>query len=312
MLTNEDVEKTIPKAPSWHVLMAGRNNRVLTSESGMGTYIHMGQMSGCPVAIKVLVNGAWLSAKDKAEHKANFDKEEQLLAKLNHDKILPLLGRTNVKPSGEAYYVMQYTPHGDLFTYIASNVANKVDWEAVLGFTYDITAALSYLHSQGIAHRDIKPENVLVMSLKGDCKLCDFGLAAEDYPSDYAYREMKEGDTCGSPGFAAPEILDATNKHISLKADIFSLGMLMYCLAEKNAIGIGYGLPYQDMFCPRELAAKTLSEERPEIQSANECEGYKNLMVKAWSLHPKDRPTAKAMEPVLGMLLDCEKKKMGK
>merc|ERR1711870_85665 len=43
-------------------------------------------------------------------------------------------------------------------------------------FTYQISRALCYLHSAGVAHRDLKPANVLVNK---DCavKLCDFGLA---------------------------------------------------------------------------------------------------------------------------------------
>ena len=49
-------------------------------------------------------------------------------------------------------------------------------------FTYNMAAALHYLHSFRIIHRDIKPENLLVYAYPDSTKvlkLCDFGLATE-------------------------------------------------------------------------------------------------------------------------------------
>ena len=44
----------------------------------------------------------------------------------------------------------------------------------------DVTEALSFLHSKGIAHRDLKPENVLCVyrDRLTPVKLCDFDLGS--------------------------------------------------------------------------------------------------------------------------------------
>ena len=44
-------------------------------------------------------------------------------------------------------------------------------------FSYQIFAGLKYLHSKGIVHRDIKPENMLISTVTGRLKICDFGSA---------------------------------------------------------------------------------------------------------------------------------------
>lgn len=73
----------------------------------------------------------------------------------------------------------------------------------------------------GFAHRDYKAEN-LVIDVNCDIKLIDFGLS---YRLDQGYATDCLGTTC----LMAPEI-NNHETHCPLKADVFSVGVLLYLL----------------------------------------------------------------------------------
>ena len=60
-----------------------------------------------------------------------------------------------------------------------------------------ILSALKYLHEKNIIHRDIKGANILI-SKDGNCKLADFGLAAN------CLRKSTIGAPIGTPYWSNP------------------------------------------------------------------------------------------------------------
>lgn len=101
----------------------------------------------------------------------------------------------------------------------------------------DVTNGLEYLHEfKGIIHRDLKPSNLLVKENR--IKISDFGvsLILENNANDA--REL--GKTMGTPAFYAPELCQFVNNRLSLindnkknidkRIDIWSLGVILYCL----------------------------------------------------------------------------------
>jgi len=81
------------------------------------------------------------------------------------------------------------------------------------------------MHQKRIVHRDLKPENILLNSKEDgvlDVRIADFGLAVE------LQEEEKLTKKCGTPSYIAPEVLEGNG--YDFKADIFSLGSLMYNL----------------------------------------------------------------------------------
>lgn len=96
----------------------------------------------------------------------------------------------------------------------------------LLEVIYGLTEAFSFLHHHSIYHGDIKPRNILV-GKDNLLKITDFNLV-----TNKKYNTSVQG----SPGYMAPEIQEAYDKHAknqdftlryrSSKADVYSLGLL--------------------------------------------------------------------------------------
>ncbi|OJD33579.1 serine threonine-protein kinase chk1 [Diplodia corticola] len=157
------------------------------------------------------------------------------------------------KHLGRHHNVIQYLSHGEdrLYTWIAMELADggdlfdKIEADEGVGedvahlYFTQLVNAVSYMHSKGVAHRDIKPENML-LSVNGDLKLSDFGLAALFQISG---RKRLCNSVCGSPPYIAPEIvagkkskaIDVLDKGYEPNiADIWSCGIVLFVLLVGN------------------------------------------------------------------------------
>ncbi len=78
------------------------------------------------------------------------------------------------------------------------------------------------MHHHRIAHRDLKPENLLLDS-NFNLKICDLGLS----------NILKDGrslDTsCGSPNYAAPEIITGSI-YDGREIDVWSSGVILFTM----------------------------------------------------------------------------------
>ena len=78
----------------------------------------------------------------------------------------------------------------------------------------------------------MKPENLL-LDAQNNIKIVDFGLS-----NQYSSKEPLLKTACGSPCYAAPEMI-AGKKYQGLGCDIWSMGIILYAMA------CGY-LPFED------------------------------------------------------------------
>ncbi|EAN78010.1 protein kinase, putative [Trypanosoma brucei brucei TREU927] len=120
--------------------------------------------------------------------------------------------------------VLDYANAGDLRQEIKSRAkASRTFREHEAGLLFiQVLLALHHVHSRHMIHRDIKSANILLCS-NGLIKLGDFGFTK-------MYSATVSDDVgktfCGTPYYVAPEIW--RRKPYSKKADLFSLGVLLY------------------------------------------------------------------------------------
>src|SRR5262249_55752631 len=88
--------------------------------------------------------------------------------------------------------------------------------------TERIADALQHAHGEDLYHRDIKPANIL-LDQRGQPYLTDFGLAVrvEDLADEW-------GRGAGTAPYMAPELVRGDGDHIDGRADIYSLGVVLY------------------------------------------------------------------------------------
>ena len=118
------------------------------------------------------------------------------------------------------YIIMEYCQHGELFDYIVNHKRLTDDESSI--FFHQLINGIEYIHSQKIVHRDLKPENLLLNKDK-ILKIIDFGLS-----SSFDGRNLLT-TKCGSPSYAAPEIIRG-NKYDGFKTDIWCCGIILYAM----------------------------------------------------------------------------------
>ncbi|HXK18618.1 MAG TPA: serine/threonine-protein kinase, partial [Polyangiaceae bacterium] len=86
-----------------------------------------------------------------------------------------------------------------------------------------IVRTLETAHAAGIVHRDLKPANIFLVE-GGGVRLLDFGLARlkKSAPLTAA------GTVMGSPSFMAPEAWKGVSDLLDQRADVYSLGVILF------------------------------------------------------------------------------------
>lgn len=155
-----------------------------------------------------------IEIKDE-KHQQHIINEKNIMSDCSSPFIVQLY-RT-FKDNRYLYMLMEPCLGGELWTILRNQ--KKFDDESSRFYTACVIKAFEYLHDKGIVYRDLKPENLL-LDATGYIKLTDFGFSKKLEPGE------KSWTFCGTPEYVAPEII--TNKSHDHRADIWSVGILMY------------------------------------------------------------------------------------
>lgn len=167
------------------------------------------------VAVKVLLPelGGW------SGHRKGLLQEAQAMISLNHPNICRFYEFDF--DHDVDYIVMEYIEGETL----RSRLARPITIQEFKKIAEQCLSALVEAHRKNVKHGDIKPENIM-LSVEGNLKLCDFGLATWVRGSDGETTANDGFSIGGTPDYMAPEAWLGGEPDI--RSDIYSLGVVFY------------------------------------------------------------------------------------
>lgn len=221
---------------------------------GMGVAYRAVQLSTKRVvALKVMLAGPFASAASRRR----FDREVELAARLQHPGIVRVL--ESGEAAGQRYYAMDYVAGVRLDRHVA---ASRPDVRATLSLFTQICEAVEYAHRHGVVHRDLKPGNVLI-DAEGGAHILDFGLAkAVDQadPEEVVTSCLSmPGQILGTLFYLSPEQAIGESRGVDHRADVYSLGVMLF----ETLTG---SLPFEAAGSPSQVMRR-IAEEQPKPPS---------------------------------------------
>ncbi|MBI1281658.1 MAG: protein kinase [Anaerolineaceae bacterium] len=166
------------------------------------------------VAIKVMHK----AFTEDAGFIARFEREAQIVAKLEHSHIVPVYDFNEL--DGQPYLVMKFI-EGQTLKRVLSE--GPMPLPEIIRVMDDMADALTYAHRHGVLHRDIKPSNIVIDG-KGEPFLTDFGLARV---TKAGASTLSADMILGTPQYISPEQASG-QAELDPRTDIYSLGVILY------------------------------------------------------------------------------------
>ncbi|BET01479.1 S_TKc [Nesidiocoris tenuis] len=98
--------------------------------------------------------------------------------------------------------------------------------DCIMYMTYQILAALHYMHSGGVVHRDLKPANILV-NQHYEIKLADFGLSRRLPVAGLDSTTAPLTEYVATRWYRPPELLISTTVRYTSAIDMWALGCII-------------------------------------------------------------------------------------
>jgi serine/threonine protein kinase len=137
-----------------------------------------------------------------------------------HGEVMEVEGKLRIVEVQQRLLCFEYVPNGSLDQCLQEKT-HRYEWNTCYRIIKGICQGLHFLHEERISHLDLKPANVL-LGAHMKPKITDFGLSRL---LDGNQSTIFTTNLFGTPGYIAPELID--KKKISLKSDIYSLGIIM-------------------------------------------------------------------------------------
>ena len=180
---------------------------------------------------------------------ARFEREQQILATLNHPNITQLLD-AGVSERRQPYLVMEFIDGLDLTRH--TNQLHLPVRERIR-LLLDVCDAVAYAHRSLVVHLDLKPSNVMVRH-DGMVKLLDFGTSRFIGGVSTATTTIM-----ATPAYSSPEQL--RGEPVTTACDIYSVGVMLYELLTGQR-------PFQTSTVGEEVGRATREQEPQPLMKA--------------------------------------------
>ena len=195
-------------------------------EGGMGAvYRARDHRLDRDVALKFLP-AAWA---DDSHRVRRFEREAKVLTSLEHPNIAAVYGFH--EEEALHFFAMELL-EGETLT--ASISSEGLSLDRLLEIAIPLVDAIAYAHDRGVVHRDLKPANIM-RDAANRIRVLDFGVASlQESGSETDTERTVEmltsaNEIVGTFSYMAPEQLEG--RGVDSRADLFSLGVLLYELA---------------------------------------------------------------------------------
>lgn len=179
------------------------------------------------VALKMIPAGHLASPQMRLRFRIEID----TVVQLDHPNIVPLYEAG--EHEGQHYFSMKLLEGGNLGEWIVRRQrgrpgkATRQQLREAIRLLITITRAVHHAHQRGILHRDLKPSNIL-MDQQGEPHVADFGLAKVlGRNSGITITES----ALGSPNYMSPEQASGHPAQLTVAADVYGIGAILYELA---------------------------------------------------------------------------------
>ncbi|MGI9071762.1 MAG: tetratricopeptide repeat protein [Bryobacteraceae bacterium] len=174
------------------------------------------------VAVKLIKAGM-----DTRAVVARFESERQALALMDHPTIAKVFDAGSTL-EGRPYFVMEYVTGTPITVYCDEH---KLTTRERLQLFIHVCEGVQHAHQKAIIHRDLKPSNILVTEVDGKPvpKIIDFGVAkAISHRLTHETFFTGIGTILGTPDYMSPEQASSAGEDIDTRADVYSLGIVLY------------------------------------------------------------------------------------
>ena len=188
---------------------------------------------------------------------ARFESERQALALMDHPAIAKIFDGGST-PEGRPYFAMEYVPGVPITEHCDTHQLSTAER---LRLFIQVCDGIQHAHHKAIIHRDLKPSNILVCLVDGkpQAKIIDFGIAkATGYRLTEKTLFTEIGSFIGTPEYVSPEQANLTGQDVDTRADVYSLGVVLYQLLAGE-------LPFDS----KELRSSSYEELRRKIREVD-------------------------------------------